>query len=109
MPSDKDERSDFDIKMDLPGAFFIVSGLILVVFAITASAGATHGWNTPYIPVTLMIGIFSLAIAIWWEGWMAEQPLLPKEIFQVEMFSAVVGSMFMQYGGLGIFLLYSVY
>lgn len=40
---------------------------------------------------------------------MAEQPLLPVEIFKVKMFPAVVGAMFMQYGGLGIFLLYSTY
>ena len=109
IPSDKDERASYGIKMDWPGTLFIVAGLILVVFSITASSGAPHGWKTPYIPATLAAGFVFLGLATWWEGWRAEQPLLPAEIFQVKMFSAVVGSMFILYGGLGIFLLYSVY
>ena len=109
MPSDADEYRGFGIKMDWPGTFLIVTGLILVVFSFTASPGAPNNWKTPYIPVTFCCGVIVLGIAVWWEGWMAEQPLLPVEIFKVEMFPAVVGAMFMQYGGLGIFLLYATY
>jgi MFS family permease len=109
MPSDKDERAALGIKMDWPGTVLIVSGLILIVFAFTASPGAPQGWKTPFIAITFTAGIVILGVAVWWEGWMAEQPLLPVEIFKVKMFTAVVGAMFMQYGGLGIFLLYSTY
>jgi len=109
MPCDKDERAAFGIKMDWPGTVLIVSGLILIVFSFTASPGAPRGWKTPYIPASFCAGTVILGLAIWWEGWMAEQPLLPVEIFKVKMFPAVVGAMFMQYGGLGIFLLYSTY
>lgn len=109
MPDDRDERASFGMKMDWPGAAMIVSGLILVVFSFTASPGAPQGWRTPYIPVAFCLGLVTLGIAVWWEGWMAEQPLLPIEIFKVKMFPAVVGAMFMQYGGLGIFLLYTTY
>jgi MFS family permease len=109
MPSDKDERAALGIKMDWPGTVLIVSGLILIVFAFTALPSAPQSWKTPYIPVTFSAGIVILCVAAWWEGWMAEQPLLPVEIFKVKMFPAVVGAMFMQYGGLGIFLLYTTY
>lgn len=109
MPCDKDERAAFGVGMDWPGTVLIVSGLISLVFALTASPGAPQGWKTPYILVSACLGSVVLAIATWWEGWMAPQPLLPAEIFKVKMFPAVVGAMFMQYGGLGIFLLYSTF
>ncbi|KAL7273412.1 hypothetical protein RUND412_003738 [Rhizina undulata] len=109
VPSDKDDRDTFPIKMDWPGAILIVSGLILVVFALTDSSNAKDGWRTPYIPVTFCSGVIILACAVYVEGWVAEQPLLPFDIFKVKMFPAVVGAMFMQYGGLGIFLLYSTF
>lgn len=107
MPSDKEERAAFKIKMDWPGTFFIVSGLVLLVFALTDCAAV--GWRTPYIPITFSCGVVLLGAAVYWEGWRAEQPLLPRDIFNVKMFPAVVMAMFMQYGGLGIFLLYSTY
>lgn len=109
MPSDKDERAALGIKMDGPGTVLIVAGLILTVFSFTALPSAPKSWKTPYIPATFSAGIVILCVAGWWEGWKAEQPLLPVEIFKVKMFPAVVGAMFMQYGGLGIFLLYSTY
>jgi len=109
MPSDTDERAALGIKMDWPGTVLIVAGLVLVVFSFTASPSTPQGWKTPYIPVTFCAGVVILAAATWWEGWWAEQPLLPVEIFKVDTFPAVVGAMFMQYGGLGIFLLYTTY
>lgn len=109
VPSDKDEHATCGVKMDWPGAILIVSGLILVVFSVTSFAGAKHGWKTPYVPITFVLGITFLAVAVWVEGWIAEQPLVPGEIWRVPMFTPVVAAMFMQYGGLGIFLLYSTY
>ncbi|TGZ80978.1 MFS multidrug transporter-like protein [Ascodesmis nigricans] len=109
MPSDKDERAAFGIKMDWIGTVLIVSGLILVVYALTDCGHTPQGWRAPQIPITFCAGIIILGIAVWWEGWMAEQPLLPVDIFKVKMFPAVVGAMFTQYGGLGIFLLYSAF
>lgn len=109
MPSDNDERASFGIKMDWVGTGLIVSGLILVVYAFTDCGHTPKGWRAPQIPITFCSGIILLSIAVWWEGWVAEQPLLPADIFQVKMFPAVVGAMFMQYGGLGIFLLYTAF
>jgi hypothetical protein len=109
MPSDKDEKAAFGIKMDVPGSILIVSGLVVVVFSLMQSSVARDGWRTPYISVLFCTGLMILAIAVWWEGWKAKQPLLPVDIFKVKMFPAVLGAMFMQYGGLGIFLIYSAY
>ncbi|PUU76499.1 major facilitator superfamily domain-containing protein [Tuber borchii] len=109
VPSDKEERAVYNIKMDWPGAILIVSGLILVVFSITSCSSAENGWRTPYIPVTFFSGVGFLLVAVWVEGWKAAQPLLPFEIWKVPKFGAVVAAMFMQYGGLGIFLLYSTF
>jgi len=109
VPSDKEERAVYNIKMDWPGAILIVSGLILVVFSITNCSNTEKGWRTPYILVTLFSGVGLLLVAVWVEGWKAAQPLLPFEIWKVPKFGSVVAAMFMQYGGLGIFLLYSTF
>lgn len=95
--------------MDWPGTILIVSGLILVVYAITDSSRAPQGWRSPNILVTFVAGVCMLLGAVYVEGWVAEQPLLPSHIWRVPMFPAVVAAMFMQYGGLGIFLLYSTF
>ncbi|RPB00233.1 putative MFS multidrug transporter [Choiromyces venosus 120613-1] len=109
VPSDKEERAAYNIKMDWAGAILIVFGLILVVFSITNYSNAGKGWRTPYIPITLFAGVGFLLVAVWVEGWKASQPLLPFEIWKVPKFGSVVAAMFMQYGGLGIFLLYSTF
>lgn len=97
------------LNMDWGGTVLIVSGLILVVYALTDCARLPGGWGEPVILAMLCIGVVLLCAAVWWEGWMAEQPLVPADIFKVDMFTPVVGAMFMQYGGLGIFLLYTTF
>ncbi|KAI5803027.1 drug resistance protein [Geopyxis carbonaria] len=109
MPSDFDELAASKIKMDWGGAALIVPGIVLIVYALTDCANAPHGWRTPKIPITFCAGVVILGVAWWWERNMAQQPLLPGDIFKVEMFNAVVGAMFFQYGGLGIFLLYTTF
>lgn len=104
-----EEHSTYKIKMDWPGMICIVSGLILVVYAITDSSRGELGWRAPNIYITFCAGVIMLLLAVYVEGWVAEQPLLPSDIWRVPMFPAVVGAMFMQYGGLGIFLLYSTF
>ncbi|KAI9837458.1 MAG: hypothetical protein M1819_007106 [Sarea resinae] len=97
------------IKMDWLGAGLIFPGLILVIFAITDSAHAPHGWRTPYVPVTLIIGSLMLAAAIYVEGWIAPQPLLPADLFAVPQMKALILSLFFSYGVLGVWLLYATF
>jgi hypothetical protein len=52
-------RAQKDITMDWLGAATIVSGLVLVVFAITESAYASDSWRTPYIPTPFNVSCLS--------------------------------------------------
>lgn len=95
--------------MDWPGAVLIVSGLILVTFAIIDSSHAPQQWRTPYIIATFIIGILLLLISIYVEGWLVSEPLLPSSIFKVPRMPALMIALFLTYGSLGIFLLYATF
>ncbi|GAB7325479.1 hypothetical protein MBLNU13_g09493t1 [Cladosporium sp. NU13] len=107
IPSDYQERKNNGVKMDWLGSTAVVCGLILVVFAITQSAHASNGWATPYIPVTLILGVLILGGAFYIEGWVAEQPLLPFEVFKIKYMRPFILGLLFAYGTLGIFLLYA--
>ncbi len=93
--------------MDWLGSALIVSGLILVVFALTDSSHAPNKWITPYIYVLLIVGAVILGIAAFVEGWVAKSPLLPFDLFTVPHLSALCIALLFSDGVLGIFLLYS--
>jgi hypothetical protein len=95
--------------MDWLGAGTISAGLILVVFAITDSADAPQGWATPYIYVTFTAGMLCLIAAVYVEGWVAEQPLLPFDMFTVKHMKPLCLALLFQYGALGIWLLYATF
>ncbi|GME51268.1 MFS transporter [Neofusicoccum parvum] len=101
IPSDRQERKGMDVKMDWWGAILISVGLILVVFAITDSAHAPNGWSNPYIFVLFIVGMLILAAAVYVEGWVAEQPLLPFDIFQVKYMKPLCVALLFSYGSLG--------
>ena len=107
VPSDVEEHKESGIKMDWMGSGLIVSGLVLVVFALTDSSHAPQGWRTPYVYVCLIVGSILLSLAVYVEGWVAPQPLLPFELFQVPYMKALMISLFFSYGVLGIWLLYA--
>jgi MFS family permease len=107
IPSDYQERKNNGVKMDWLGSATVVCGLILVVFAITQSSHASNGWATPYIPVTLILGVLILGGAFYIEGWVAEQPLLPFEVFRIKYMRPFILGLLFAYGTLGIFLLYA--
>ncbi|KAJ9608193.1 hypothetical protein H2200_007181 [Cladophialophora chaetospira] len=95
-----------NVKMDWLGAATIVSGLVLVVFAITESAHAKSGWRTPYIPTLFVVGCLLLLLAVYVEGWVAELPLLPADIFAVSAMTPLILALFLLYGTWGIFSVY---
>lgn len=107
IPSDVDERKALGIQMDWVGSALIVSGLILVVFAITDASHASQGWRTPYIYALLILGVLLLGAAFYVEGWVASNPLLPFDLFQVPYLPALFVALFFSDGVLGIFLLYA--
>ena len=106
IPNDIEERKAMGVQMDWLGSISIVSGLVLVIFAITDASHAPDGWRTPYIYVTLVVGALLLGIAFYVEGWVAANPLLPFDLFKVPHLPALFVALFFSYGVLGIFLLY---
>jgi MFS family permease len=109
VPSDIRERRGLGVKMDWPGAILIVSGLVLVVFAITDSSHARNGWKSPHILVTFLLGALILGMAVYVEGWIAKMPLLPSELFKVPRMKALVLALLFTYGSLGVFLFYATF
>ncbi|KAL9125534.1 MAG: hypothetical protein Q9217_005273 [Psora testacea] len=107
IPSDIQERKALGVRMDWLGSVLIVSGLILVVFAITDASHAPDGWKTPYIYTLLIVGGLLLGFAFYFECWVAENPLLPFDLFRVPHLTPLFIALFFSYGVLGIFLLYS--
>ncbi|KAF2156014.1 MFS general substrate transporter [Myriangium duriaei CBS 260.36] len=107
VPSDIAERRAMGVKMDWLGSVTTFSGLILLVFAITAASHAPNGWKTPYILVTLILGVIILAITVYIEGWVAEMPILPADVFRVPHMKPLVIGLLFSFGSLGIYLLYA--
>lgn len=106
IPNDREEKKANAIRMDWLGAGLIVSGILLLVFSITESAHAAHGWRTPYIPALFSVSILLLAAAAYVEAWVATEPLIPGDIFTVRCMTPLTISIFVLYGTLGLFLLY---
>lgn len=107
IPNDMEERRCLDIQMDWLGSLLIVSGLILLVYAITDASYAQNGWKTSYILISLSAGILLLGTAIYVEGWVAEFPLIPLDLFEVPYLSALFIALFFSDGVLGVFILYA--
>lgn len=107
IPQEGPDKKDMDVKMDWWGLVTIVPGLLLVVFAITDSAHAPQVWATPYIIVTFVIGVLCLGAAVYVEGWVAEQPLLPFDLFKPKSLKPLIVGLFFSYGLWGIYLYYA--
>lgn len=93
--------------MDWWGTVTVIPGLVLIVYAITGGSHAPNGWATPYIPVTFVLGWIFIAIFVYIEGWVAEQPLLPSDLFKVPGMKPLALALFFQYGTFGIFIFYA--
>lgn len=99
--------SDPDVSMDWGGVLTIVPGLALVIYALTDGGHAPDGWRTPYIYVTFVIGALFLIAAVYIEGWVAAQPLLPAAVFRPKYMKRLTLALFMSYGTFGLFMFYA--
>ncbi|KAE9979264.1 hypothetical protein EG327_007082 [Venturia inaequalis] len=109
IPSDVEERESMGVRMDWLGAILIPAGLIAIVFAITDSSHAPQKWATPYIYILLIVGVLILGSAVYVEGWVAIQPLLPFDLFKVKSMTPLMIALLFSYGSLGIFLFYGTF
>lgn len=101
--------ADHSVTMDWWGVTTIVPGVALVIFAFTDGGHAPDGWRTPYIYVTLIIGVLFLCAAVYVEGWVSKNPLLPAELFHPKYMKRLSLSLFCAYGVFGLYLFYASY
>lgn len=106
-PRDYAEARRSGNKMDWWGVCTMVPGFALVVYAITDSRRAAQGWSTPYITAMLVLGLVFLAAAVYVEGWVAEAPLVPADIFKVKYMKRMLLCLFLTWGCFNLFLFYS--
>ncbi|KAI5285907.1 hypothetical protein KEM52_002222, partial [Ascosphaera acerosa] len=106
VPSDVHQSRQRGVRMDWWGSLFIVAGLALVVFGLTQSAHVDKGWRQPYVSVLFVVGCLLLAVAFYVEGWLAQHPLLPFEVFRVRHMKTFVLALWFFLGCSGIFLFY---
>ncbi|KAM5478330.1 hypothetical protein McanCB56680_006452 [Microsporum canis] len=106
IPNNLDD-TDPKARMDWLSAITIVSGLVLVVYALTDGGHAPDGWATPYIYVTLILGVLILVGAVYIQGWVSSQPLLPADLFRPKYMKRLIGSLFCAYGVYGLYLFYA--
>ena len=91
------------VKMDYLGAVCIVCGIVLTIFAITQSAHAPSGWQTPYVLVIFLLGIMFLAGTWYVERNVVSDPLLPASLFSVNSMTPLLIALLLLYGTWGIF------
>ena len=104
IPNDQAEKRKNNIQIDWIGSGLITSGITLLVFSITESAHT--GWQVAYIPALFSISIVLLLFAVYFEGWIAESPLLPPDVFTVPCMTPLFFAIFLLYGTLGVYLLF---
>lgn len=71
-------KFDFIDKIDIPGAFFGITGLMFINFS--WNQAPIVGWSNPYTYILLIIGFLSLGVFAFVER-KAKFPLLPTSIF----------------------------
>ncbi|KAM5341764.1 hypothetical protein ACJ41O_014795 [Fusarium nematophilum] len=106
IPSDLGD-ADPDVRMDWAGVCTIVPGLSLVVYALTDGGHAPDGWRTPYILAAFILGILLLGAAVYLQGWVSANPLLPAELFRPKYMKRLVACLFVEYGVFGLYLFYA--
>jgi hypothetical protein len=93
--------------MDWLGCLTISTGVVMSVFTVTELAHAQHGWKTPYIIASGSVALLALGSAIYIEGWVARHPLLPVSVLKVDCVRPVLIGLLLNYGTIGIYMLYA--
>lgn len=90
-------------EFDLTGTILGVSGLVLFNFA--WNEGAAAGWQKVYVYILLIVGIFLIAVFLWFERSKAAFPLLPCEAFMRDT-NLVFGCIAAGWASFGIWIWY---
>src|SRR3984957_11096721 len=77
------------VRLDVEGAFTITAGLALFVYGIVGTD--THAWGSTQTVLALLGGVAFLVAAIFIEARVADEPLVPLDIFRRRSLSAANG------------------
>src|ERR1700760_5051781 len=66
-------------ELDWTGVFLLNSGLLLVLVGI--SVGGSHPWTSGVVLGPLVIGVTELLCFCFWEGKIATNPFMARELF----------------------------
>jgi MFS family permease len=97
-----------NIPMDWLGCITTASALMLTVCWIVEFPHAPQGWRTPYLLAIEVLSIASLGLAIYVEGWVAKNPLLPLKILETRGVGPLLVGLFFGYGAIGLYVLYAI-
>lgn len=70
------------------------------------SEAPVAGWKSPYIIALLVLSIVSLAAFAYWEIYVAQEPILPFNIWKSPSFGRLMLTIFFAFMSLGIFFWY---
>ncbi|KAJ6780275.1 hypothetical protein PWT90_10508 [Aphanocladium album] len=73
---------DPEARMDWLGLVTSVPALALINFVFTDANHGPNGWGTPYIIVSLVLGLVFMGLTVYVQGWVSAQPLMPRSIFK---------------------------
>ncbi|OTB11803.1 hypothetical protein K445DRAFT_67626 [Daldinia sp. EC12] len=100
------KRGDWSL-MDWWGCLTSICSLSLLTYAITDASHVEGHWASPQVIVTFILGLISLAAFIYVEGWVADSPLLPFDLFSIKSIGPLFVALFMACGCFGIYLFYA--
>ncbi|KAL1836177.1 hypothetical protein VTJ49DRAFT_5474 [Mycothermus thermophilus] len=99
-----DEPVDPKGRVDYGGAYLGVGGLIL--FNFVWNQAPIVGWDTPYIISLIIISILHSVLFCYWETRVANEPILPFNIWNAPSFGILIIIIFFSFMSMGIYFWY---
>ncbi|KAK3177154.1 hypothetical protein OEA41_008482 [Lepraria neglecta] len=99
-----DEPQDPNGEVDWMGAYLGVGALVLFNFVWNQAPLA--GWSSPYEIALLILSVIHFAGFVYWEIYIAKEPILPFNIWKAPSFGILMIAIFFSFMSLGIFFWY---
>jgi len=95
--TDSNDREGAGVRLDLPGALLVSSGLLVLVWAVLRAT--THGWENGTTLTSLMSAAVLLCCFVAWES-RASAPILDLRLFRHRSFTASIVCMLLAAAGM---------
>ncbi|KAK4183405.1 major facilitator superfamily domain-containing protein [Podospora australis] len=106
-----DDGATVKASVDWLGAFLITSGLLALLFSLTE--GNVVGWNTPWVPVLIVVSVLLVAAFVLWQRHLEKTkkrtPIMKVSVFHSMKFSAAMLIMALFFSSFNGFLVYATY